>query len=459
MNPFFLDTPLGSVSIDASTWEQIFNLPPQYIVGALFVIVGWIAVWYVLFTKAVDLFKHMKAHQYEHTWNWIVLAVDIPPLFIQTPKAVEQIFVQLTGAITPFGIKDKYWYGKEQKYFSFEIISIEGYIQFLVRTEAEYRDLVEAAIYAQYAEAEITEVEDYVNNIPDKYPNSEYDVMGVEFKLAQHEAYPIRTYPSFEYNISKDQVFSDPMAAILETFSRIGHGENFWLQLIIEPISNDWKEEGIELVKEIITGKKEHHTPWFLEILWFPMKMLGELMKPSGEGHDEGHKEEPEGKLSDLTPGVKNTVEAIEDKISKIGFESKIQALYAAHKTVFNPKKCVQGFIGAMNQFHILSRNAIVPQGLYAGSKEFVEAFKKRKLKFKAKPYVLNIEELATVWHFPLPFVKTPLVQKAGAKRAEPPLGLPVEFSESPLRKKGQNAVPQSPAIPQSLPPEELPFG
>jgi hypothetical protein len=279
----------------------------------------------------------------------------------------------------------------------------------------------------------------------------------------QPDPYPIRTYPSFEYNISKDQVFSDPMAAILETFSRIGHGENFWLQLLIEPITNDWKEQGIKVVKEIISGKKETKTHFLVKIMEVPLKLIGELIASLGPKADEKDKKkekkpDAEGKLSDLTPGVKNTVEAIEDKVSKIGFKSKLQVLYAAHKTSFNPNKCIQGFIGAMNQFHLMNRNAIIPNKVVNNSSEFVAAYKKRKNDFNCPAYILNIEELATIWHFPLPFVKTPLVQKAGAKRAEPPMGLPVEFTESPLRRKGQDAIAQPPKL-TPPPVEELPYG
>ncbi|MBT6334514.1 MAG: hypothetical protein HOJ29_00825 [Candidatus Magasanikbacteria bacterium] len=45
----------------------------------------------------------------------------------------------------------------------------------------------------------------------------------------------------------------------------------------------------------------------------------------------------------------------------------------------------------------------------------------------KARSFILNLEELATVWHFPLSHVKTPLIQKSATKRAEPPAGLPIE--------------------------------
>jgi hypothetical protein len=71
----------------------------------------------------------------------------------------------------------------------------------------------------------------------------------------------------------------------------------------------------------------------------------------------------------------------------------------------------------------------------------------------------MNIEELATIWHFPLPFVKTPLLQKAGAKRAEPPTGLPVEWSEMPLKRRQITVANEEATIEKSVPPEDLPYG
>jgi hypothetical protein len=478
MDQLVIQTPFD-VSIDLSNWQQFLGLSPLGIVLAVFAIIGWVLVSYKLFKMFMDRVLHFR-QALNHDWQHVVLAVDVPALFVQTPKAVEQIFAQLSGAVMHSNLAGHFWEGKQQKSFSFEIVSIEGYIQFLVRSELEYRDLIEAAIYAQYPEAEITEVEDYVTAIPDKYPDKEYNIDGIEFKLAEKSPYPIRTYPHFEYSLSKDAVFSDPMAAILENFSRIGHGENLWMQIIVEPINNDWKKEGIELVKEIISGKKHgHHGTSILGTLIgyaaaLPKAIVAEALGSHGGEEHGGHDahEEKEGKLSDLTPGAKTTVEAIEEKISRIGFKSKLQVLYAARKEVFNPGKCMSGFVGAMNQFHITSSNSIVPgatthaeydkSGKKAAhlKKKFVDAFKKRKSKWKVDPYILNTEELATIWHFPLPFVKTPLVQKAGAKRAEPPLGLPVEMLEGPL-KRIQPTIPASelPKAPAAPPPDEIQYG
>lgn len=456
----------------------------------IFAIGGWAVLALIFFFMGSELWKDYRQGKYTKNWQWVVLAVDVPALFIQTPKAVEQIFVHLSGAKTTPNVGEKYWQGKKQKSFSFEIVSIEGYIQFLVRSEVEYRDLVEAAIYAQYTEAEITEVEDYVDNIPTHYPHPNYDMFGIEFALDKPSPFPIRTYPSFEYNLSKDAVFSDPMAAILENFSRIGRGENFWMQIILEPISSKWKEEGIELVKSIIANKgySGGHgghggggsmltgaLSAVMGVLHVIIKEIGSALLGGGEeehggGHEDAHEE---GKLSDLSPGNKTVIEAVEQKISKIGFKTKLRILYAARKEVFNPSKCLDGFVGAMSQFNIQDSNSLVPhhdtsaQYLFAKSRtdhhkhHFTSAFKKRKLKALGDPYILNIEELATIWHFPLPFVKTPLIQKAGAKRAEPPMGLPVEASESPLKRRTpvpQAAPPQS-TVPVQEAPEDLPYG
>lgn len=460
--PPLADLPF-SVSIDFSVWETILNLPTPQLVRVIFAIGGWTALALVFFYLGTHLWLELREDLYKHHWQWVVLAIDVPTDTVQSPKAVEQIFAQLSGAFADPNFGEKYWGGVKERCFSFEIISLEGYIQFLVYTEVKFRDLVEAAVYAQYPMAEITEVEDYVSMIPDKYPNETHDMFGVEFGLVAEDPYPIRNYDEFEHNISKDVTFADPMAAVLENFTRIGPGENLWLQIIIEPVSGEWKKKGIgivkgtlqykgqELVKNIVENKKPHHEQhFFLKWINLGLDAIIHLIIPPHEAEHGAKDEAPkDGKVSDMTPGLKDTVKAIEEKISKIGFKTKIRAMYAANKGVFNPSRCLDGLIGAFSQFNYPQRNGIIPKGTtsahYAFKKnktahlkgDFVKAFKKRKLKMGKNPYILNVEELATIWHFPLPLVKAPLVQKTGSKRAEPPINLPVEvFAESPLKKK-----------------------
>ena len=298
--------------------------------------------------------------------------------------------------------------------------------------------------------------------------------MGVEFMLSEKAPYPIRTYPSFEYALSKDQVFSDPMAAILEAFTRIGSGEHMWMQLIVEPTDNHWKEEGIEIVKELMGNETSHHGSFASKLAGIPQALLAEAsnvwhwsFEPGEEPGAAGGKEISVNKLS---PGAKDTVLAIEEKINKIGFKSKLRILYAGRNEVYKGDRYTDSFVGAISQFSVQNRNAIVPymathshydtKHHYKSNiwkNTFVRMFKKRKDKWKkCRSYILNIEELATIWHFPLPFVKAPLVSKASAKRAEPPAGLPIETVEAPLKRRF-GASANKPENQEQAKPEEAP--
>ncbi len=458
MEPWLFETPFG-FSINLSFWQTFLSLPPFEMAKAIFAILVWWLIAIFLFKKALDEWMLFKQKEYLKTWQWTVLAVDIPAEFVQSPKAVEQIFVHLSGAQVNYNVYERYFEGKLPKWFSFEIISVEGYIQFVVRTEVSFRDLVEAAIYAQYSEAEITEVEDYVSMIPETFPNSEYDAQGAEFSLAESDVYPIRVYSEFEYTISKDVVFTDPMAAILENFSRIGPGEHLWMQIVVLPVDNSWKKDGIDLVKKIVANKKEPKKNGLVSMVgsapeWVLKTAIQAWKYDFSAEEEKKKKEETVGKVSDLTPGARAVIESIEDKISKLGFKSRVRVLYAAKNELFKPHKCVQGLIGAMNQFYINNRNGF--KAKIISGQNIVSAYKNRALKFTNDPYILNIEELATIWHFPLPLVKTPLIQKANIKRGEPPINLPVEHFTMPLKSKAvdqnKEEKPKAPA------PEDLPY-
>jgi len=68
-----------------------------------------------------------------------------------------------------------------------------------------------------------------------------------------------------------------------------------------------------------------------------------------------------------------------------------------------------------------------------------MKAFRKRKTSTGKKADVLNIEELATIWHFPMSHVATPNVQSATLKTSEPPSGLPMEFVNLPVEEIVEN--------------------
>ncbi len=380
--------------------------------------------------------------------GFIMLAIDIPKNNEQSPKAVEHIFSTLSGTLTGANLYEKYWLGKFQLSVSMEIVSLEGYVQFLIRLPENYRDVVEAAFYAQYPEAEIVEVEDYTAFIPDNYPNETHNLWGSDFKLGEADCYPLKTYPKFEHSLSQE--FKDPMASLLEVMARIGPGENIWLQWIITPINDKWKKKSEDEVKKIIGEKLEakkdigyYITYPFLSF----MKFLGDTLVVQAEGSADVKSEvknDAPNKLLYLTAGQKDVVSGIEEKMSKTGFFVKCRLIYVARKELFNKSKGVIPVIGAINQFNTLNMNYLtkvkttvtnvdyvrVEKRLAKRQTRIFKAYKNRQADkiFGAKPFILNIEELATLYHFPDLNIKTPMLKITESKRSEPPSRLPTDI-------------------------------
>lgn len=444
-------------TIDIAQFIQFMTRPVIVVAFDLFIAFGWALVAYAMIILTMDTWvEEYKEVQAKMDWEMKLLAIDIPKENIQTPKAVEQIFVSLAGAYTPVNIADKYWRGAKQKRFSFEIVSIEGYIQFLIRTEAEMKELIESSVHAQYPEAEIIEVEDYVDAVPDTYPNDTHGMWGCDFTLEEHYTHPIKTYEEFEHQSSEENVFKDPIATLMENFSKIGDGEQLWFQITVKPIAQTWKKDGIAKVKELIGEETSGSSSGIVSTiidgvtdLFF--KFIDELFWNEGIGNTGGEEngdDGPPNKMQYLTPGQQNLVESIERKINKVGFECKLRGVYVAEKENYNEAKGVRALLGSLKQFDRPNTNSIVPGFVTNDVSYFfterreryrknilMYAYKNRKRKRGkstdvVSPYILNAEELATLWHFPMAHIKTPMVQKSKETKAEPPSGLPVQGEE-----------------------------
>ena len=85
---------------------------------------------------------------------------------------MEQIFAAAHAPYS-YGIKPykKYWKGMEEYWMVFELIGRAGETHFYLRVPSQFRNMMESAIYAAYPEAEITEAEDYLEELPKILPN------------------------------------------------------------------------------------------------------------------------------------------------------------------------------------------------------------------------------------------------------------------------------------------------
>ncbi|HMB65910.1 MAG TPA: hypothetical protein VKO42_03450, partial [Patescibacteria group bacterium] len=215
------------IVIDLSKIQALLNLPPDVLLFKLLVNVGWIPIAIVLLWGFKELWlSYIRSKWAEKNANFVLLAIDIPRDNQQSLKAVENLFSYFSGAHGSIDLIEKYWEGKWQLYFSLEIVSVEGYTQFLIYTPEDFRDLTESAVYSQYPDAEITEVDDYTQGYPTRFPDDKYDIWGAEFMLANNHMYPIKTYREFEHtNDPTKEIFKDPIASLMDLNNSLGPGE------------------------------------------------------------------------------------------------------------------------------------------------------------------------------------------------------------------------------------------
>jgi hypothetical protein len=419
--------------------------------------------------------------EYIKNTKYVYLAVDVPRENEQTPKAVEHIFSHFQGIAKGGNLIDKYVNGVVQPTISTEIISINGYIQYVMRVPAANRDMVESAIYAQYPNAEITEVEDYTQDFQPVFPNPEYQMWGAEIVLAQDNAYPIKTYPVWEDKMTES--FLDPLASLLEVMNRLKDGEQIWIQLVLSPAGNaEFRKAGLETINKLIGAKSKAKVSTLDSLANIPGSLvqgtaetvLKTLWSPDAVApKKENKKDDAPNQLSYLPPHMRAVVEAIGEKIAKLAFTTKFRIVYVAKKEAFNGAR-IGAVLGALKQFGTLDMNSFRPSGtMKTGADYFfveqrTDALRRKILRhFKqrsmagGKPIMLNTEELASLWHFPVSTVKAPSIQKTDAKRGEPPVRLPIgEETEYVPPAPEPEFIPPTPGNtpPAGGPPTNLPI-
>ncbi|MFZ1301595.1 MAG: DUF87 domain-containing protein, partial [Candidatus Microsaccharimonas sp.] len=126
--------------------------------------------------------------------------------------------------------------------------------------------------------------------------------------------------------------------------------------------------------------------------------------------------------IKELSDRDKTRISEAETKATKLGYEVKIRIAYLGDSTV-NARQQMQAIVGTFKQFNSTNLN---------GFKASNASFKKedlipyRQRTFGGGAYILNIEELASVYHLPHTSVETPNIVWATSKTAEPPAKLPI---------------------------------
>ena len=295
------------------------GVPPQ--IWSVVVLAFLIAFLTLAIVFARNIYISYIQERFINKLEWSLINVRLPREVLRSPEAMELV---LNSMHQGGGIAT--WYHRLVKgavllWFSLEIVSIEGNIYFFIHIPKKFKDLVESQIYAQYPQAEISEVEDYVKGIPLFTPEGDWNVFGGEFVLTKDDPYPIKTY--IDYGLDKavgkkEEEKIDPLTLQLEYMGSIGPGEQIWTQILVRKAGKRFKDPSSRF------GFKKRD--WISEGKDLSKKLLEDYGVENSEGKDMGR----------MTAAQKFTLEAVERSINKIGFDCGVRSIYIAKKDVFN---------------------------------------------------------------------------------------------------------------------------
>jgi len=340
---------------------QAINLTAIF-AAAIFIALGIFGL-VILAYFAFMFFKNRSRE--ESSVDSVLLQVAVPRNNELKIDVMEQLFSSLY-TIKKGGWKQRFGV---QPAISFEIVAREEDIRFYVWAPKKLKDLVEKLIHGAYSDAYILEVDEY--NIFGSGGKVAYK----SFQLRKSNFYPIKTF--------KD-LATDPMTGITASVAKMGHGEAAVVQIVVSPAESDWQKSGGKFISDT---KKNESDP-------------------------------EKAKFSTSA----KTLEAVEGKITKPGFETSVRIVSVAPDETM-AKSNIANISGAFAQFagdlNSLGSRKIHRKGSFM--EDFLYRYQPTFNILGNHTSVLNSEELATIFHFPNRQVTTPHIFWLNAKTAPAP--------------------------------------
>ncbi len=377
------------------------------------VVVGLLACTLIILLVIRSMFN--RRGKAAHVFRMKVLLVKVPKEVrkedVEQSKSTQQIqelisvmetIFSTLGALTSekgFGA----WLFGRQDQFSFEIVSHKNKISFYIAVPEKLQAFVEEQVHAQYPHAEISEVPDY------NMFSARGLVVGSYLRLRRESVFPIKSYRKLE---------SDPLNSLTNALSKIDVNDGAAVQFIVRSAPKNWRSEGTRIAREMQQGKKLHDVQGN-QVL----KGLGKELKKSFDSVKPGEQKPHEPYR--LSPLEEEMVKGLEEKASKAGLEVNVRIVVAAPE-LEKAKRYLNDILGSFGQFNVYEYGNSFVKAAPTIKSELIRHFIYRHFDYRFG-ITLCAEEVASVFHFPLPTTETPKINWLLARTALPPTNLPTE--------------------------------
>ena len=307
-----------------------------------------------------------------------------------------------------YAVFDDSWKNKHygNNYISMEIVVEREVIRFFLWVPKEHLVTVEKMISSFYAWAIVEQVKQ-----PKLLDTGKFYAWW-EFTLTKNSVYPIKTYESFE---------ADPMDSILSAFSNLSKEEKVWIQILVEPLHEDWLKKMRKKADDIKEGREVKWFWNFIKKVWNSDKL------------DAKEKENQKKKHNFSQQQLWDFDKKMDDEL----FQVKMRTI-ATSPIRQRPKKIIEDISRLFNQYNYIGLNTI-KFNKAKNLKKFAKHYVMRlfysdntlldDLKNFKKTTILNIKELSSIIHFPhWRFNQNPRIAWQKFKIIPAPDDLPTEW-------------------------------
>ena len=396
-----------------------FNLPgfglsrADFIYFAAFAILFLVIIFAVMFIRSY-LRQLTRARS---AFDKLVLLVSVPKELSgeeNQKKSIKDLLSPMENFLNNIGgLKaqrgvQSQWLGRTD-HLSFEIlINKDGIIRFYVVIPKYLRQFVEQQIHAQHPAAQIDLVDDYNIFSTKCYIQSAY------LKLKKQWIFPIKTYLQGE---------SDGLNSILSSLSKIPQGDAAAIQIVAHSARSEWHRAGAKVASEMQQGKTLN------EVLKKEGKgfggMITETLKSFVSPSSDKEKTPEMNRPHQLSPMEQEIVKSLESKASKAGLDVNIR-LVVVSKNPETAKSSLQNIIGTFAQYTGYQYANGFQAVMTGASSEAIRHFIYRDF-VDSKKFILNTEELTSLYHFPVATTEAPNINWLLAKRAPAPVDVPID--------------------------------
>ncbi|KKS19340.1 MAG: hypothetical protein UU76_C0001G0031 [Parcubacteria group bacterium GW2011_GWC1_41_7] len=373
-----------------------FSQSMVFIAGIVMGILGLVLLYFFLSLIA----RHRERVKVNLALNYSLLLVEAPKYTSlpktdgTTAKLGEEIlyFENFLGTINK--IKFPIVFEAATPHFGEEIF-------FYVGVPNKYIELIQKNIKSFLPGAEVSVVKEDYNIF-----NPEGVTVGSFVTLKSHYFKMLKSYQE----VSAGNV--DPLDAFLSSFNKLKkEGEGLSYQIMVRPLSSRENAKISGVLKKMKEGKG------FDEARGSITKEVFSLPKSEKTKTEEATKP----KIVDETL-IKN----LEGKMGKPFFEVNVRLVSSA-KELIDAEELLSTAESAFGQFANPGYNEFSIIRVHKrGMRDFVYNFAFRLFSKKHR-MVLNTEEIASIFHFPTSYTKSPLVHFLSARRAPSPVNLPQE--------------------------------